>query len=90
MPQYAQRIVISLVSPALPRHLCTMARKIEKGDRVKVSGEVTRVGDDDCVTIYIRGYSYPITLPARVLEDVKPAPKEPPQRRPKNFYDKPT
>lgn len=77
-----------LLSPRRCRAIYSvMARTINKGDRVKVSGEVTRVGDDDCVTIHIRGYSYPITLPARVLEDVKPAPKE---KRPKNFYDKPT
>ncbi len=65
-----------------------MARKLEKGDRVKVEGEITRVGDRD-VTIYIRGYPYPITLPIDALDEVTPGPKERPIGGRRKFYDKP-
>ncbi|QWY83215.1 hypothetical protein [Rhizobium phage RHph_X2_25] len=65
-----------------------MARKIEKGDHVKLSGEITRVGEDGWVTVHLHGYEYPITIHEDDIEEVIPGPKEP-RPRFKKMYDNP-
>ncbi|RVO41377.1 hypothetical protein CN093_08955 [Sinorhizobium meliloti] len=65
-----------------------MPRKIAKGDRVKVEGGVSRIGTNGYVTIWIRGYEYPITLHEKYLDEVVPGPKEPKPRF-KKIYDNP-
>jgi hypothetical protein len=65
-----------------------MARKITKGDHVKLSGEVTRVGEDGWVTVHIYGFGYPVTLHENYLDEVTPGPKEPKPKF-KKIYDKP-
>ncbi|PDT86524.1 hypothetical protein [Sinorhizobium sp. BJ1] len=65
-----------------------MPKKIEKGSRVTLSAEVTRVGDDGMVTVHVRGYHTPITLPEKYLSDIQPAPKEKPVGGRRKFYDR--
>ncbi|QXV73551.1 hypothetical protein [Rhizobium phage RHph_X2_30] len=64
--------------------------KLQKGDRVRVSGKISGVWNDNMVTIHIRGYEHPITLRADFLDEVIPREKEPRVRnRKKPIYDNP-
>lgn len=67
-----------------------MSRKVEKGARVLLSGTVTRIGEDGMISVRLRGIATPVTLYVDDIEEIRPAEKEKPQRRPRNFYDKPT
>lgn len=68
-----------------------MARQIEKGDTVKLSGKVARRWDNGQVTVHLRGLDYPVTLHEDDIEEIIPQPREPkPRNRRKPLYDKPT
>ncbi|RVL72377.1 hypothetical protein CN138_08925 [Sinorhizobium meliloti] len=66
-----------------------MARKVEKGSRVLLAGTVTRIGEDGMISVRLRGIATPVTLYVDDIEEVGPAEKDKPQRRPRNFYDNP-
>jgi translation initiation factor IF-1 len=37
----------------------TMATRLSEGDTVAMQGEVTKIHDDDCVTVRLAGYDAP-------------------------------
>lgn len=58
-------------------------RKPTKGDVCRISAEIAKVWPDGKVSLHVRGYEWPITLPEKYLEDVEPKPKpvKPPKPR---------
>jgi hypothetical protein len=66
-----------------------MARKIERGDAVKLAGKVDKIWPNGLVTVHLRGYDYPVTLHADVIAEIIQGPPEKPVGGKRKFYDKP-
>lgn len=56
-------------------------RKIALGDTVKLTGHVTRVGEDGLISVRLDGYAHPVSLYEEDIADVIPA-KEPKRKKP--------
>lgn len=62
-------------------------RKPTKGDRCRISAEISKVWPDGKVSLHVAGYDYPVTVPESVLEDIEPKPKPVKQPKPPKHSD---
>lgn len=50
-------------------------RKPQRGDRCRLSGKITHVWPNGTISVHLNYYDYPITVPAKAVEDITPKPK---------------
>ncbi|ASY62469.1 Phage protein [Sinorhizobium sojae CCBAU 05684] len=65
-----------------------MVQRISKGDRVKISGKVSRVWPNGLVSLYPDGLDYPITVRPEDIDEVLPK-ERPPKEKPVGGRRKP-
>ena len=51
-----------------------MATKLAPGDTIAMQGEVTRINDDNTVTVHLHGFEYPITTCGEHLQLIEKKP----------------
>ena len=59
-----------------------MATKLAEGDTISMTGEVTAVHDDGTITVWLHGYSVPITTTGERLSLVAKKRAEPGRLKP--------